>query len=125
MFAWRLVFYRSAESLSASAAGLRQLRRTTKKAAVAASSVSLRPELAETLHVAVLLAEALNATSGINDTLLTGVERMASGANFDVDAGLANCGARLERIAAAANNIDFGVFRMDFGFHVCFPGCGR
>lgn len=35
-------------------------------------------------EVLVTLVEALNATSGVHDALLTGVERVASGADFHV-----------------------------------------
>lgn len=96
---------------------------------MAASFVVLHLESAEALYVAVFLTETLDPASGVDDTLLAGIERMAGGADFNVDAGLANRGARLEAVAAAADDIDFGVVRMDFGFHCGSPAadgeCGR
>jgi len=105
------------------------MRQTTKKAALAASFAVLHPELTKALYVAVLLTEALDPTRRIDDTLLAGVERVASRADFNSDGRLANRGACLECVAAAANDIDFGVFWMNFCFHFDSPAadgeCGR
>ena len=63
----------------------------------------------------VLLAEALDATSGVDQTLLAGVERVALGAHVRVDLG--DRGARLERVAARALHAGGGVLGMDIGLH--------
>jgi len=63
------------------------------------------------LDVAVLLTETLDTAGGINDLLLAGVERVAFGADFDVQ-GLGVCGAGLEVVAAAAGDVDFDVVWM-------------
>ena len=76
----------------------------------------LRPVLQPKPLHAVLLAEFLNATSGVQDLLLAGVERVAQRANFDVHV-LAIGGARLELVAAAASDVDFFVIRVGFGLH--------
>src|SRR5216683_7223088 len=64
----------------------------------------------------ILLAEFIDATAGIHNFLLAGVERMAIGANFDLQI-LANGRARLEMVAAGASDRDDFIFWMDAGFH--------
>src|SRR5512147_1783869 len=61
----------------------------------------------------VLLTEPLNSASGVNQLLLTGIERVAVGA--DVEMELARCRSRLKRVPARAMNGCCGVFRMDIG----------
>ena len=65
-----------------------------------------------------LVAEALNASAGVDELLLTGVEGVASAADLDADLGLG--GAGLERVAAAARNRALHVIRVDSRFHFRF-----
>ena len=67
------------------------------------------------LH-AVLLAELLNATSGIDNFLLASIERVALRAHFDVQ-GTAVGGTRLEHVTAAARDVDLFVIRVGIGLH--------
>jgi hypothetical protein len=65
---------------------------------------------------AVLLAEALDTAGSVDNLLLAGVERMAGGADFDVqwlDAG----GLSGELVATAAGDFDLAVVRVDGVFH--------
>jgi hypothetical protein len=66
--------------------------------------------------VAVALLELVHAAANIGNLLLAGVERMALGADFDLQI-VANGRTRLERVAAAAGDVDFGVTGMNFSFH--------
>ena len=62
------------------------------------------------------LLETVDTAAGIQYFLLTGVERVALGA--DVDAHVLGQGrARLDHVAAAASGFDCNVVRMDIGFH--------
>jgi hypothetical protein len=99
------------------------IREKQKKAARAAFLV--RPEASVALGclcagLAVFLAEFLNAAGGVHDLLGAGVERVALGADFNVQR-LAHGGAGCELVAAATVYGDFLVFRMDIGFHFSFP----
>ena len=67
------------------------------------------------LH-AVFLAELLNTTSGIHDLLLAGVERMALGADFDIEIA-AGSGAGLELVAATAGDSHVRIIWLNIGFH--------
>ena len=91
---------RSTSSARASAAANRSRR---------ARGASARGRLRSLLRE--LLAEALDATSGIEQTLLAGVERVALRADVGVDLG--DRGARLERISAGALHGGGGVLGMD------------
>ena len=62
-----------------------------------------------------LLVELGNAAAGIDQLLLASVERMALGANFDVDLGLG--GTSLDDVAASAGDGAVNVVRMDTLFH--------
>src|SRR5581483_3215034 len=64
----------------------------------------------------VLLAELVDAARGVDDLLLTGVERMAVRADLDLEV-MAKCRARLECVAAGAGDGDLFVIRMGGGFH--------
>src|SRR5207302_9393285 len=64
----------------------------------------------------VALAELLDAARRVHDLLLARVERMAGRANLDMQR-LVHGRAGSERVAAAARYLDFGVLRMDVGFH--------
>ena len=68
----------------------------------------------------VLVAEFLDAARGVHDLLGAGVERMALGADFDVQFRFAHGGAGVELVAAAARHCDLFVFRVDSGFHFVF-----
>jgi hypothetical protein len=86
-----------------------------KKAAVAAF---LQTRHARLFH-AVFLAEFLNATGGVDNLLLAGVERMTLRADFDVQVfGHGRVG--LERVAAATGHGDFVVRWVNIGFHDFF-----
>ena len=67
------------------------------------------------LLTAEALVEALNTSAAVNQLLLTSVERMALGANFDVDLGLG--GTSLDDVAASAGDGAVNVVRMDTLFH--------
>ena len=65
----------------------------------------------------VLTTKFVDASRSIEDLLLTGVERMANGANIDVQL-VRQCRFRLKFVAATADNLDFVILRMNVGFHV-------
>ena len=67
------------------------------------------------LLTAETLVEALNTSAGVDQLLLTSVERMALGANFDVDLRLG--GTSLNDVAARAGDGAVNVVRMDTLFH--------
>jgi hypothetical protein len=69
---------------------------------------------------AVFIAEFLDATCGVHDLLCTGVERVALGADFNVQIRFAHGRAGLELVAAAACHCDLFVFRVYGGFHFFF-----
>jgi hypothetical protein len=68
-------------------------------------------------EVAKLLVEAINATSGINDLLFAGVERVALGAHLDVERFFAHGGLGGELVTAGAGNGYFFVVRLNIGLH--------
>ena len=63
------------------------------------------------------LLECFNTSAGINDLLLTSVERVALGANVDVKV-VTNSGTDLEGITAGALNGHCFILGMDILFHV-------
>jgi hypothetical protein len=71
------------------------------------------------LH-AVLLAELLDPSGGINNLLLAGIEGVALRAHFNVQI-LGHRGVRLEGITAAAVHGDFVVVGVNFRFHDLNP----
>ena len=73
--------------------------------------------LASLIGVAAL--KALNTSAGVNQLLLASVERMALGANFDVDLGLG--GTSVDDITTSAGNGAVNVVRMDTLFHSFSP----
>jgi hypothetical protein len=84
----------------------------TKKAAWAAFSRCCRQKL---LH-AVLPAEFFDATAGVDDFLLPGIEGMAVGAHLDVY--IFSLGrTRFESVPATAGHGNFRVIGMDIRFH--------
>jgi hypothetical protein len=62
------------------------------------------------------LTEFLNATCGVHDLLLAGVERMALGTDFDVEIATSG-GAGLELVAATAGDSHVRIIWMNIGFH--------
>jgi len=74
------------------------------------------------LH-AVFALEAFNASGGIDQALLSGVERMAIRAHFDTD--FRQGGTRFEGVAARASNQAAAVLGMDFSFHLPFLPLAR
>ena len=69
-------------------------------------------------HVETLL-EAVNASAGIDQLLLAGVEGMALGANFDLQFTLH--GTSLKRLTAHATDDGLAIFGMDLFFHALSP----
>ena len=69
-------------------------------------------------HVVALL-ESVNTSAGVNQLLLTSVEGVALGANFDVDLGLGR--TSLNDVAACAGDGAVNVVRMDTLFHSFSP----
>ena len=68
-------------------------------------------------HIAVFLIEFVHTAGAVHDLLFTGVERVALGANFNVELGFAHGRFSGEFVAARASNIDFVVVGMNFRFH--------
>jgi hypothetical protein len=68
------------------------------------------------LLFAVTAAEFINLTGGIDNFLLTRIERMAVGADFNLHIFF-RCGAGFERVAAAARYIEFFIRWVEFRFH--------
>ena len=66
------------------------------------------------------LLELLDATGGVHDFLLAGIERMAVGADLDLQV-LGKCRACLELVATTANHVYLVVFRVNFWFHSDVP----
>lgn len=66
---------------------------------------------------AILLAELVDTTSGINDLLCAGVERVALGTNFNVERWLAHNGLGLETVSATACHGDFLICWVYICFH--------
>ena len=66
----------------------------------------------------VLLIELIDASAGVNELLLAGVEGVALGADFNGDV-LAGA-ARLDDLAAGAADSRLLIIGMDSGFHVLF-----
>ena len=64
----------------------------------------------------VLLAELVDATSGVEDLLFARVERVAARTNFDREI-LPKGRAGRERVAAGAGHRDVLIFRVDRRFH--------
>ena len=70
---------------------------------------------------AVLAAELVDATTGIDDLLLARIERMTGGADLDHEV-FAERRARREFIAATTGDLDVRIVGMDIGFHGCSLG---
>ena len=65
----------------------------------------------------IALPEALNPACSVHDFLLASIERMAGGADLDVQVAT-QYRAGLEGVAAAADYVYLFVVRMNSGFHV-------
>jgi hypothetical protein len=85
--------------------------------AAKAATLLRSPRLRDGLLHAITLAEFLDAASGVDDLLLAGIERMAGGADFDVQLFFAQRGAGYESVATRAGDGDFFVIGMNAGFH--------
>jgi hypothetical protein len=68
------------------------------------------------LNLAVAFLEALNPTSGVNQFLLAGEERVAGGTDFGVDLFEGRTG--LERVSAQTFDRNLVVHRVDSFFHL-------
>ena len=66
---------------------------------------------------AVLAAELVDATAGIEDLLLAGVKRMTRRAHFNREV-IAKCRTGTELVTATTGYFDVTVIGMNFGFHV-------
>jgi hypothetical protein len=64
----------------------------------------------------VLLTELVDASAGVHDLLLAGIERMAVGADFDLQI-MAQCRTRLERVATGTGHQRVFVLRMNIQLH--------
>jgi len=67
--------------------------------------------------LAIALVEAIDASCGIDQLLLAGKERVASGTNFDVQVTFLG-GASVERLAARAGDGNINVFWVNSWFHL-------
>src|SRR5512138_335127 len=76
--------------------------------------VSLESDVRELARV--LLTELVHATAGIEDLLLTRVERVAVRAHLDLEI-VTERRTRREGVSAAASHYGVFVFGMDAGFH--------
>jgi hypothetical protein len=74
-------------------------------------------ELTALEETAELLVELVNATGGIDDLLLTGIERMAVRAYFNVEVVFAHRGFSHKNHAARAGHFNVGIRWMDILFH--------
>ena len=67
--------------------------------------------------LAIALVEAIDASCGIDQLLLAGKERVASGTNFNVQVTFLG-GASVERLAARAGDGNINVFWVNSWFHI-------
>ena len=67
--------------------------------------------------LAIALVEAIDASCGIDQLLLAGKERVASGTNFNVQVTFLG-GASFKGLAARAGDGDINVFWVNSWFHV-------
>jgi hypothetical protein len=91
----------------------------SKKAAWAAFSILARGRFlfARTSDIAVFLPEAFDAARSVDNLLFAGIERVAGGAHFDVQFGLAQGRTGHERIAARAGDGNILVLGVNVRFH--------
>lgn len=79
-----------------------------------------KPGIGSRLFVkTVTSSELVNSAAGVNQLLLSGVERMAGRANFYTDVLL--CGARVNNVSASASDLRLLIIRMNFLFHCVSP----
>lgn len=90
-----------------------------KKAARAAfsSSTVFCCDLAALEETTKLLVELVNTTSRINNLLFAGIERMATGANFNMEVVFGHRGLGYEAVAARASHCNVFISRMNVGSH--------
>jgi hypothetical protein len=72
---------------------------------------------------AVLAAELVYATAGVDDLLLAGVKRVARGADFNVEF-LTEGRTRFELVTATTDDLDGFVIGVNIGFHGGSPERG-
>ena len=72
-----------------------------------------------------LLLELVDTTCCVQHLLLTGVEWVALGADFNVEAGFAHGGAGHKGVAARAGYRQIGIFWVNAVFHFISFGHGR
>jgi hypothetical protein len=75
--------------------------------------------------IGVLLGEALDAASGVDELLLAGEKWVAVGADFDVQTFALDCGAGLEVVATGAVDGNGMIVGMNTGLHDSPIVCGR
>ena len=68
----------------------------------------------------ILATELVDATAGVNDLLLAGVERVTGGANLYKKV-LTKRGARRKFVATTTGDLDVGVIGVNIGFHFGSP----
>jgi len=65
----------------------------------------------------VAFTEPVNTSTAVNDFLLSGIERVACGANIQLHLAACICRGSLKAVATATGNFDRLVFRMYICFH--------
>jgi hypothetical protein len=68
---------------------------------------------------AITLVEAINASCGVDQFLLSSEKRVTGGADFNVEVTFTR-GPSLKRLATGTGDSDFGVFRVYSRFHYFF-----
>ena len=91
-------------------------RRSAKAASITGELESKSAERLARLRSSVTTPELVDAAAAVDDLLLTGVERVTCGANFDVQI-LPQRRTGRELVAAAASDFDLDVVRMDVWLH--------
>lgn len=74
--------------------------------------------------ICVTLAEAIHSTTGVQNFLFAGIERVALGTYLNIEV-ISERGLGFKAIPAAAGHIDRRVIRVDFWFHSLIPVSSR
>ena len=96
--------------------GLSHLQRWVKRSARKRKKSVLESAQTQFLLQTKSLVETINTSTGVNQLLLAGIERVALGADFNTDLLLGGAGG--EGVAASATDGGLLVLRMDAFFHV-------
>ena len=96
--------------------GLSLLMSCAKRSAEKEKSLYCKPVQTQFLLQTKSLVETINTSTGVNQLLLAGIERVALGADFNTDLLLGGAGG--EGVAASATDGGLLVLRMDAFFHV-------